>query len=189
MGNGSKCFTTKHNFILQQGLSDVAQEICSAQFTALQFQPRMVASSVLLGIILQSAALFIMLSALLWWSALIPQWNPFDMIHNRIFGTRPGTVLLGPAPAPRRFAQGMAGTFSLVIGTLLLGGWGWAAFLFEALFLSAIAALMFGHFCLGSFIYHILHGRASFAMRTLPWVRNAKSVESSCRDYETCLKQ
>ena len=142
MGNGSKCFTTKHNFILQQGLSDVAQEICSAQFTALQFQPRMVASLVLLGIILQSAALFIMLSALLWWSALIPQWNPFDMIHNRIFGTRPGTVLLGPAPAPRRFAQGMAGTFSLVIGTLLLGGWGWAAFLFEALFLSAIAALM-----------------------------------------------
>jgi hypothetical protein len=83
----------------------------------------------------------------------------------------------------------MAGTFSLVIGTLLLLGWGWAAFFFEAFFLSAIAALMFGHFCLGSFIYHILHGRASFAMRTLPWVRNAKSVESSCRDYETCLKQ
>ena len=189
MGNASKCFTTKHNFILQQGLSDVAQEICSAQFTALQFQPRMVASLVLLGVILQSAALFLILSALLWWSALLPQWNPFDTVHNRLFSARPGAVLLGPAPGPRRFAQGMAGTFSLVIGTLLLLGWGWAAFFFEAFFLSAIAALMFGHFCLGSFIYHILHGRASFAMRTLPWVRNAKSVESSCRDYETCLKQ
>jgi hypothetical protein len=171
-----------HNFILQQGLSDVAQEICSAQFTALQFQPRIVASLVLLGIILQSAALFLMLSALLWWSALIPQWNPFDTVHNRIFGTRPGTVLLGPAPAPRRFAQGMAGTFSLVIGTLLLLGWGRAAFFFEALLLSAIAALVLGRFCLGSFTYHVLHGRASFAMHTLPWVQNPKGVENSCSD-------
>jgi hypothetical protein len=122
------------------------------------------------------------LSAILWWSALLPQWNPFDMIHNRIFGIRPGTVLLKPAPAPRRFAQGEAGTFSLVIGTLLLLGWGWAAFFFEALLLSAIAALVLGRFCLGSFTYHVLHGRASFAMQTLPWVKNPKGVENSCSD-------
>jgi hypothetical protein len=182
MENGSKCFTAKHNFILQQGLSDAPRETCSAQFTALHFQPRMVASLVLLGVILQSPALFLMLSALLWWSAILPKWNPFDMIHNRIFGVRAGTVLLGPAPAPRRFAQGMAGTFSLVIGTLLLLKWRSAAFFFQALFLSAIAALVLGRFCLGSFIYHVLHGRASFAMHTLPWVHNAKGVENSCSD-------
>ena len=182
MENGSKCFTAKHNFILQQGLSDAPRETCSAQFTALHFQPRMVASLVLLGVILQSPALFLMLSALLWWSALLPQWNPFDMIHNRIFGARPGTILLGPAPAPRRFAQGMAGTFSLVIGTLLLLGWAWAAFFFEALLLSAIAALVLGRFCLGSFIYHVVYGRASFAMRTLPWAQNAGSAEDPCSD-------
>jgi len=183
MENESKCITTKHNFILQQGLNDTPQEMCSAQFTALQFQPRMVASWVLLGVILQSPELFIMLFALLWWSALLPRRNPFDMIHNRIFGVRPGAVLLGPAPAPRRFAQGMAGTFSLVIGTLLLLGWRWAAFFFEALFLSTIAALVLGRFCLGSFIYHVLHGRPSFAIETLPRVQTVKGVENSCTDY------
>jgi hypothetical protein len=180
MENGSKCLTTKHNFILQQGLSDAPAETTSALFSALQFQPRIVASLVLLGVIIQSSALFLILSAILWWSALMPQWNPFDMIYNRIFGIRPESVLLRPAPAPRRFAQGEAGTFSLVIGTLLLLGWGRAAFFFETLLLSAIAALVLGRFCLGSFTYHVLHGRASFAMHTLPWVRNAKGVENSC---------
>jgi hypothetical protein len=183
MGKGSNCSTTEHNFILQQGLGDVPQETCTAQFTALQFQPRMVASLVLLGVILQSPGLFLMLSALLWWSALLPQWNPFDIIHNRIFGVRPETVPLEPAPVPRRFAQGMAGTFSLVIGTLLLLGWRGGAFFFEAIFASAIAALVLGRFCLGSFIYHILHGRVSFAMRTLPWAQNANGVERSRTDY------
>ena len=182
MEDKSKCLTTKHNFILQQGLSDIPRETCSSQFRALQFQPRIIASLVVLGVILQSPGLFLLLSALLWWSALLPQWNPFDTIHNRVFGVRAGTVLLGPAPAPRRFAQGMAATFSLVIGTLLLLGWRWAAFFCEALFLSAIAALVLGRFCLGSFIYHVFHGRASFAIHTLPWVHNAKGIENAYSD-------
>lgn len=180
MENEPKRFISKRNFILQQGLDDPPGEMCSAQFSALQFQPRIVGCLVLLGVIFQSPSVFLVLSAILWWSALLPQWNPFDIFHNHTFGTLPGAVLLRPAPDPRRFAQGMAGTFSLLIGVLLLAQWNLAAFLFEALFLSAIAALVFGHFCFGSFVFHLLHGRASFAKRTLPWVQGAKCVESSC---------
>ena len=180
MDNEPKQFTSKRNFILQQGLEDPPREMCSAQFSALQFQPRIVGGLVLLGVIFQSPSVFLVLSAILWWSALLPQWNPFDIIHNYKSGALPGAVLLKPAPDPRRFAQGMAGTFSLLIGVLLLAQWNLAAFLFEAFFLSAVAALIFGHFCFGSFVFHLLHGRASFAKRTLPWVQNAKCVENTC---------
>jgi hypothetical protein len=38
-------------------------------------------------------------------------------------------------------------------------------------FLALSAILSFGGFCLGSFVYHLLRGRASFALRTLPWAR------------------
>jgi hypothetical protein len=182
MENQSKQFTSKRNFILQQGLDDPPMKMCSAQFAALQFQPRIVGCLVLLGVIFQSPSVFLVLSAVLWWSSLLPQWNPFDIIHNFISGALPGAVLLKPAADPRRFAQGMAGTFSLVIGVLLLVQWNLTAFLFEAFFLSAVAALVFGHFCFGSFVFHLLHGRTSFAMRTLPWVENVKCVENSCSE-------
>jgi Domain of unknown function (DUF4395) len=180
MENELKQFISKRNFILQQGFDDPPKEMSTAQFSALQFQPRIVGSLVLIGVIFQSPSLFLVLSAVLWWSALLPQWNPFDILHNHTLGARPGAVHLKPAPEPRRFAQGMAGTFSLIIGALLLAQWNLAAFLFEAFFLAAVAALLFGHFCFGSFVFHLLHGRASFAKRTLPWVQNATCAENSC---------
>jgi hypothetical protein len=164
----------KRNFILQQGLGEPASDKVDAQFSALQFQPRVVALVVFLGVILQSSILFLALSALLWWSALQPAKNPFDDLYNRSFGVQPGTVRLEPAPAPRRFAQGMAGSFALIIGALLLLDWRPAAYFFEALFLVAIIALLFGRFCLGSYIFHVVHGRASFARSTLPWARHPK---------------
>ena len=180
MGHRSKNFTAKRNFILQQGLDEPPGERCSDQFSALQFQPRIVASLVVLGTILQSPAIFLFLSVLLWWSALVPEWNPFDIFHNLAFGGEPGSVQLEPAPAPRRFAQGMAATFALAIGTLLLFQWKWAALFFEVLFLAAVAALVFGRFCLGSFVFHLIHGRVSFAKRTLPWVQKEKTDTNSC---------
>ena len=35
----------------------------------------------------------------------------------------------------------------------------------------ALGALVFGRFCLGSYLYHLLRGETSFANRTLPWSR------------------
>jgi len=62
----------------------------------------------------------------------------------------------------------MAGMFALAIGVSLLLGWRAAAYVVEAVFVAAVAALIFGGFCLGSFVFPLLRGRAPFAKRTLP---------------------
>jgi hypothetical protein len=67
----------------------------------------------------------------------------------------------------------MAGTFALAIGFSLLIGWHAAAIALQGLLIIALAALIFGGFCLGSFIFHLVRGRLSFAIRTLPWARGA----------------
>jgi len=169
MESGSKSSDSRRNFILQQGLNAPAQESCPVRFSALMFQPRVVGSILLLAVFLQSPGIFLVLSGVLWWNVLFPRLNPFDAIYNRTLGTRPGAVRLEPAPLPRRFAQGMAGSFALVIGVLLLLQLGTAALVLQVLLLTALAALIFGRFCLGSFLYYLLRGRSDFAIGTLPW--------------------
>ncbi len=169
MAGESKDRDPRGNFILQQGLAAPDRENCPVRFSALMFQPRVVGSILLLAVILQSPAIFLALSGILWWNVLVPRLNPFDAIYNRILGNRPGAVRLEPAPKPRRFAQGMAGSFALAIGVLLLLRQGTAALVLQVLLLSALAALVFGRFCLGSFLYHLLRGRSDFAIGTLPW--------------------
>lgn len=159
----------RRNFILQQGLDPPAQESCPVRFSALMFQPRVVGAIVILAVVLQSPVIFLAVSVILWWNVLLPRLNPFDAVYNRTLGDRPGAVRLDAAPPPRRFAQGMAGSFMLAIGGLLLSGMGVAALVLQALLLAALAALVFGRFCLGSFIYYLLHGKTGFAMQTLPW--------------------
>jgi len=166
-----KIYHAERNFILQQGLSEPPAESCPLRFSALMFQPRIVGTVVFAAVLLQSPAIFLALSGVLWWSALFPRWNPFDALYNRTFGARPAALQLSAAPAPRRFAQGMAGSFALAIGGSLLFGWNLAAYILEALFLAAIAALVFGRFCLGSFLFHLVRGQGEFARKTLPWQR------------------
>ncbi len=167
------------NFILQQGLDSPAQESCPARFSALMFQPRVVGSVLLLAVIFQSPVLFLVLSGVLWWNVCLPRLNPFDAIYNRTLGARPGAVRIDPAPAPRRFAQGMAGSFALAIGVLLLLRAGTAAVVLQVLLLGALAALIFGRFCLGSFVYHVLRGQSGFALATLPWKAGSSSATPS----------
>ena len=162
----------RRNFILQQGLSEPEGAGCDVQYSALLFQPKLVATVTLFAVAFQSATVFLVLAAVLWWSALLPRWNPFDALYNALLARRTGRWL-GPAPAPRRFSQGMAGTFALAIGLSLQLGWRTAALTLEVLFAAAIVALVFGGFCLGSFIYHLLTGRGRFARETLPWARSS----------------
>jgi hypothetical protein len=159
----------KLNFVLQQGFDNVAPQTCSTQFSALLFQPRIVGIWSLFGVILQSPLVFLTLSATLFWCAFLPRWNPFEILYNATFGSHTGAFRLSSAPAPRRFAQGMAGTFSLTIGMLLVFDQPTAAYVFEAMLLVAIGALVFGGFCLGSFVFHLIMGKIAFAKRTLPW--------------------
>ena len=169
MTGGSESPDSRRNFILQQGLDAPAQESCLVRFSALMFQPRLIGSIILLAVLLQSPAIFLVLSGILWWNVFIPRLNPFDAVYNRTLANRPGAVRLETAPLPRRFAQGMAGTFALAIGVLLPLGLATAAIVVQVLLLAALAALVFGRFCLGSFLYHLLRGRSGFAKATLPW--------------------
>src|SRR6478672_1106418 len=161
----------KRNFILQQGLGEPSATNCSPEYSALQFKPRLVGLAVLVAVILQAPPAFLVLAGVLWWNALLPRLNPFDALYNRTMARRPGGIALEPAPGPRRFAQGMAGTFALAIGVSLSLGWRVTALVLQGLLIVAVAALVFGGFCLGSFIFHLVRGRAAFALRTLPWSR------------------
>jgi hypothetical protein len=161
----------ERNFVEQQGFPPPASEACPLQFSSLLFQPRIVAVFVLAGLVTQWAPLFLCLGALLAWSAALPAWNPFDALYNTAIGGRGGKPRLTPAPPPRRFAQGMAATFMFTIGGSLLLGWALVAGIAEALLAIALGALVFGKLCLGSYVYHALHGKLAFANRTLPWAR------------------
>lgn len=161
--------TLKRNFILQQGFQEPPRETCAAQYSALHFQPRVVGLVVVIAVLLQSGPLFLALSAVLWWSALLPSSNPFDALHNLLLTARRGAVRLSPAPAPRRFSQGMAASFALAIGVLLLLGYRTAAYVLEGLMVVAVGGLVLGGFCLGSFVFHLLTRRGAFARQTLPW--------------------
>ena len=35
----------------------------------------------------------------------------------------------------------------------------------------AFSLLLFGKFCLGAYVFHLLKGRVAFANSTLPWAR------------------
>src|SRR6266853_3215747 len=80
-----------------------------------------------------------------------------------------GRPLLTPAPGPRRFAQAMAAVFMLAAGLTLLQGWSTASYVFQGLIAVAFAALLFGKFCLGAYVYHLLKGNLAFANGTCPW--------------------
>jgi hypothetical protein len=159
----------REHFVQQQGFEQEDAAGCAARYPALMFQPRVVGVLVLVALVLQSAALFLILAAILWWSALEPAYNPFDRLYNFLISAPRGGKPLGPAPPPRRFSQGMAGTFMLAIGIFLVAGWATAGYILQGLLAVALLALVFDRFCLGSYIYYLLHGRVDFANRTLPW--------------------
>jgi hypothetical protein len=139
------------------------------QYSALQFQPRVVGLVVLLGISVQSPAIFLALAVILLWGGLVPHWNPFDVVYNSTLGKLPGAYHLNPAPAPRQFAGKMSGTFALMIGIFLLKDWGLAAYVVETVFVLGVISSIFRKFCLPAFMYYAIHGKIDFAMDTLPW--------------------
>jgi hypothetical protein len=65
----------------------------------------------------------------------------------------------------------LAGTLMAGAGLAIIAGWPRLAWVFEGILALAIGALVFGRFCLGSYLFHLLRGERSFAHRTLPWSR------------------
>lgn len=158
------------NFVRQQGFREADASTCALRYPALMFQPRVVGVLLVVGIVLQEAWLFFALGAVLLWGALLPHWNLFDTLHDATLAGHGGRPEATPvAPGPRRFAQGLAGTLMLAVGLALLGGLHRLAWGVEAFLALAVGALVFGRFCLGSFLFHHLRGDGAFARRTAPW--------------------
>lgn len=163
--------SSRENFVRQQGFYEVPPPSCQLRYPALMWQPRLVLGLALIGIALQAWPWFAGLGALLWWNVLVPRLNPFDHLYNRFVAAPRGIAHLEPAPPPRRTAQGMAGAFMLAIAGALAAGWTRAAWIIEGILLVAVLALVFGRFCLGSWVYLVVSGRSEFARRTMPWSR------------------
>jgi hypothetical protein len=157
------------NFVRQQGFPEASASECGSRVPALMFQPRLVGLIVAIGIVFQAGYVFLALSAALWWSALAPSSNPFEALYNALIASPRGLPPLTPSPAPRRFAQGMAASFALGIGVSLLAGGQVFAWILEGFLVVALSALLFGRFCLGAYVFHVLRGDREFANRTLPW--------------------
>lgn len=149
-------------FIRQQGVTTPNPD--RQLYTALMFQPRMIGAVAVVGILGQSTWLFLILSAVLWWGALIPSRNLFDALYNQLVARPRGLPRLAAALPPRRFAQGMAGTFTLLIGAALLVQAIFAAWILEALLAVGLSATVFGDFCGPAHLYMTLR-------RAVHWAR------------------
>jgi hypothetical protein len=171
MAKGGDRMTAQVNFVRQQGLRDASPGACEYLYPALMWQPRAIGVLVLIGFVFQSWLYFLVLSAVLWWNVIWPHLNPFDALYNYLVAKPKSLPRLGPAPNPRRFAQAMAATFMLAVGLSLLSDWRTVAWVIEALLVLALGALIFGRFCLGSYLFLIFTGHVGFANRTLPWAR------------------
>ena len=159
------------NFVMQQGFREASPSDCGFQFSSLMWQPRVTAVIVAVGLIWQLSPLFLALSAILWWNVAFPRWNLFDALYNALVASPPVRPRLAPAPAPRRFSQGLAASFMLAIGVSILMGWTVAAYIFEGFLVIALSALILANFCLGSYIFYLITGRARYANQTLPWAK------------------
>lgn len=163
------------NFMRQQGFAEEPPDACNMHFEGLYFQPRIVFPTVIVAILLQwvsipaSAGLHFAISAVLWWNTLVPALNPFEQAYNRWIAGPRGRTTLVPAPGPRRMAQGMAAAFNLGAGLALVYGMMPLAWVLQAMLVVAFSALLFGKFCLGAYVYHLIKGRVAFANSTLPW--------------------
>lgn len=155
----------------QQGFPAEPADACDMRFEGLYFQPRIVFPLVLVAVILQSPALFLLISAVLWWNVAFPARNPFEHAYNRWIAVPRGRLPLGPAPAPRRFAQGVNAAFNLASALTLLAGWQILSWVIQGMLVGAFSLLLFAKFCLGAYVFHLLRGEVAFANRTLPWAR------------------
>lgn len=145
------------SFIRQLGYT--TEKADEGLYSALMLQPRAVGATVALGIVTQSPALFLCLSAALLWSALVPSRNPFDAFYNYAVARPRGSSQIRRSPAPRRFAMTMAGTVALTIGLSLLAGAVMTAWVFQALFTVAAVQVVFADVCGAANVFNLVRRR------------------------------
>lgn len=159
----------EYKFMQQQGFIESDEHRAKTHFRALLWQPRIVGSAILVGIILQNAWIFLAISAVLWINTLLPRLNPFERLYDATLGKKRYEGKLPPAPAPRRFMQGMAATINLIVVLAILGNQMAVAYIFQIFLVVGFGLLLFGKFCLGAYLYHLFKGNKKFARQTSPW--------------------
>ena len=148
---------SKVDFIQQQGFTT---EGCQdGLYSALMFQPRVIAGVVISGVVLQSPWLFLALSTVLWWSTLAPGHNPFDLLFNRVMADPKRLAAMPAAPPPRRFSQAAAGTVAMSIAMTLFAGALHEAWLIEGVFVLASMSVVVRRFCLPAYVFHLVWPR------------------------------
>jgi hypothetical protein len=154
---------SKTQFIRSLGFHDPDPD--DRLYGALMLQPRIVGAVTVVGVLLQSPWLFLALSAALAWSALIPTRSVFDAIYNYVVARPRGFAPMPSAPAPRRFAGGLASTVALAIGVALVMNAARTAWALEALLTIAVAAVVFGNSCAGADLYNAFTRRQVIGRR------------------------
>src|SRR5207245_9929263 len=98
-----------------------------------------------------------------------PKHHPLANHYTQLLALHSELPPLYKAPGPQQFDQGMAAVFMLAAGLTLLEGWRTASYVFQGLLAVAFSALLFGKFCLGAYVYHLLRGNVALANGTCPW--------------------
>jgi hypothetical protein len=154
---------SKIQFIRSQGF--LHEDPDDQLYSALMLQPRIVGAFTVIGVLLQSPWVFLALSAALFWSALVPRLSLFDAIYNYVVAHPRDLAPLEAAPAPRRFAGGLAAMFMSAIGVALVTGARGAAWVLEGVLAIAVVAVVFGRSCAGAELYNVLYRRRSSGER------------------------
>lgn len=87
---------------------------------------------------------------------MFSSFNLFAAIYNSLVAYPRGLRPLGVAPAPRRFAQDLAGTVAMVIGVALLMDVTTVAWFCQGPFVVASMAVVFRDSCAGAEVYYVL---------------------------------
>src|SRR3989442_5967073 len=96
------------NFMKQQGFTQEPPDRAALRFKGVQFQPTIVGAMMLVAVLTQSPAIFLLVSALFWLNGLLPAANPVENFYNRFVSRQRGRPPLTPAPGPPRFGHGLS---------------------------------------------------------------------------------
>ena len=143
--------------LMLQGFACDTDPRVAATASWLRFTPALSTLCIITGTALRSPTI-------LWSFAIIAAigaagWHVFDALFNALVRRWGRAARLPPNPAPRRFAMAVAAAWSAGAGWLMSAGSGWAGVVAGSALAVAGATVAMTHFCLGSWLYHLLWRR------------------------------
>lgn len=144
-----------------QGYSQLSDEEKRQIDIAQRFKPAVCSVLTIAAFLAQSVPFTLLLAFLGYWAAFAP-YHPVDILYTKVVQPLFHAPALGPDPAPRRFACGMAATLLLAGAIAWQSGAAVIGSLFVGMVALALLTLVFADFCVGSFFYWLLVRRRVF---------------------------